>query len=65
MKILKAWESFQKFRESLIYPRYEGCRECNFFFNCFGGCPIEPNLVFCEDKGGELNLHRKVEESKI
>ena len=50
--IKSAWNStiFQEFRENLINPRYSGCESCNHFRSCLGGCPIDPKLVFCEQK---------------
>lgn len=60
MDIKNAWKSFEKFRNILINPSYEGCKTCEHFASCFGGCPIEPNLVFCEDKGKNLRPQKKV-----
>lgn len=50
--ILEAWrsDSFVQFRHSLLTPRYDGCKNCDHISSCWGGCPIHPDLVFCEDK---------------
>ncbi len=50
--IFEAWRSaaFEEFRHLLITPRYYGCTRCNHISSCWGGCPIQPDLVFCEDK---------------
>lgn len=57
--IKKAWESsvFNNFREKLLQPRYNGCKKCEFHTCCWGGCPIAPDIVFCEEKGEELFKH--------
>lgn len=54
--ISNAWNSpiFENFRHTIIYPRYQGCKTCNFFPNCWGGCPITPEIVFCEKKGKKI-----------
>ncbi|TKJ18694.1 MAG: hypothetical protein CEE43_17425 [Promethearchaeota archaeon Loki_b32] len=65
MDIVNAWESFERFRKILINPRYEGCKTCDHFLSCFGGCPIEPGIVFCQEKGKELNTLNMVEEIEI
>ena len=50
--ILEIWNLnyFKEFRNLLIKPRFNGCKECNFFQSCFSGCPIKPNIIFCSDK---------------
>lgn len=54
--ILEAWssDSFEQFRGSLLTPRYDGCKNCDHISSCWGGCPINPNIVFCEEKGRKL-----------
>ena len=64
-EIKNAWDSFKKFRKSLVNPRYKGCKVCDHFSNCLGGCPIEPDLVFCEERGKEKFIQNKTEEIKI
>ncbi len=51
--IIGAWKSeiFNKFREMILNPRYEGCKACESFSSCWGGCPIKPELNYCEVKG--------------
>jgi len=54
--IEKAWNSdyFERFRQKLLNPRYEGCKACDFFSSCWGGCPLKPELTYCIDKGKRL-----------
>ncbi|MBD3256359.1 MAG: radical SAM protein [Candidatus Lokiarchaeota archaeon] len=56
--IKDAWHSqlFINFRNTLLNPRYEGCEDCSFFPSCWGGCPIEPNLVYCIERGNEKTI---------
>jgi len=65
MDMVDAWKLFENFRENLIFPRYEGCQTCGHFSSCFNGCPIEPDLVFCEEKGKELNNQNIIKEVEI
>lgn len=46
--IKEAWESdvFQKFRSHMS----NACRNCKDRCNCYGGCPIIPNIVLCNRK---------------
>lgn len=57
--IIKAWESpiFTNFREKLLQPRYKGCKKCEFYTSCWSGCPIAPDIVFCEERSKELIKH--------
>jgi len=50
--IQQAWNSlqFENFRNSVIKPRFKGCVTCDYFYNCLGGCPLEPKLTFCKKK---------------
>lgn len=50
--ILEAWNSslFTKFRENMLEFRYEGCKTCDFFSSCFGGCLLAPSIAICENK---------------
>lgn len=54
--ILEAWKSdfFEQFRHTLLNPQYDGCKKCKHISSCWGGCPISPDIVFCEDKGEKL-----------
>ncbi len=63
--ILEVWQSdsFELFRKSLITPRYHGCTKCDHISSCWGGCPINPDIVFCEDKGNELSELATLEEN--
>jgi radical SAM protein with 4Fe4S-binding SPASM domain len=56
-EIINAWESFESFRNMLINPRYEGCKTCSHFLSCFGGCPIAPHLVYCQEKGKKISIN--------
>jgi radical SAM protein with 4Fe4S-binding SPASM domain len=62
--ILSAWESdlFENFRKKLISPRYEGCKACDHFLSCLSGCPISPDIVFCEEKGDKIDESYVYEE---
>jgi len=55
--IVKAWKSdlFENFRKILISPRYKGCEACDHFLSCLSGCPINPHIVFCDEKGDGLD----------
>jgi len=54
----KIWQSelFVDFRNKLTNYRYIGCKTCNFFKSCWGGCPLDPSIVACDKKGGKLKI---------
>ncbi|MFX1360164.1 MAG: radical SAM/SPASM domain-containing protein [Promethearchaeota archaeon] len=60
--IIDAWYSplFERFRQTLLHPRYQGCISCQHFVSCLSGCPITPKIVFCESKGSELDLEVRI-----
>ncbi|MBD3211610.1 MAG: radical SAM protein [Candidatus Lokiarchaeota archaeon] len=47
--LLEAWnhDIFTGFRDTITHPRYKGCKECDFFTSCWGGCPIIPEIAVC------------------
>ncbi|MHA1232498.1 MAG: radical SAM protein, partial [Candidatus Helarchaeota archaeon] len=51
----KIWRSelFIEFRNKLMNYRYLGCKTCNFFKSCWGGCPLDPSIVVCDKKDGK------------
>lgn len=55
--IAEAWKSdcFENFRKTILNPRYEGCKGCDFFSSCWGGCPLNPELTFCIEKGKKIS----------
>lgn len=65
--IKDAWNSslFTSFRNKLLTPRFEGCTHCKFFTSCFSGCSLRPDIVFCEEKGREINKATLFEEVEI
>lgn len=48
----KAWNSpfFLEFRRTLLRRRFVGCKKCDYFTSCWGGCPIIPEIAICSDK---------------
>ncbi len=55
--IHEAWQMFifKQFRHSLLIPRYDGCKVCDHISSCWGGCPVNPDIVFCEKRGRKTN----------
>jgi len=50
VSLKKAWDSieFEKFRHTFTQPRFDNCKSCKHLISCLGGCPIMPEIVFCE-----------------
>lgn len=55
--IKEAWESevFEKFRKRLS----TSCMQCKDRVNCYGGCPIIPEVVLCDRKEKVYNENKK------
>ncbi|MGB8264526.1 MAG: radical SAM protein [Dehalococcoidales bacterium] len=53
MTISRAWESmeFENFRDQLR----NACPECGHKDTCFGGCPITPEIVLCQNRQAILS----------
>ena len=54
VSLKEAWNSkeFEEFRQKFAQLRYEDCKTCKHLIYCLGGCPIMPEIVFCEKRGG-------------
>lgn len=52
--IEEAWNSelFEQFREKMR----NACPDCDKWESCLGGCPLIPEIVFCNDKNRKLNI---------
>ena len=62
MTIMEAWNSepFERFRNLMR----QSCPECNIWELCMGGCPLMPEIVFC-DKKESMGHHLKVMPKSI
>ena len=67
INIFEACQSslFREFRNSLVTPRYHGCKNCDHITSCWGGCQINPDIVFCEDRGRKLPAYHKSSQNKL
>ena len=54
MNIEEAWNSerFDNFRERM----HKACPKCKKYSLCMGGCPLMPEIVFCNSREREINL---------
>ena len=54
MNIEEAWnsEQFDNFRERM----HKACPKCKKYSLCMGGCPLMPEIVFCNSREREINI---------
>ena len=57
MSIIEAWNSepFERFRNKMR----NACPECEKKELCMGGCPLMPEIVFCNNEKKENNIKEK------